>query len=252
MAKGYNALGDLIQRTADGQDLDAIWAEFQATLNSLRFAMVPGAVQQLTSASELVLGDVPACKPLGQCLIRLRELAGLEGGGSTPTARTAKGPDDQADQQPPYDDHHHAHEQPPTGAPVPVAVPVTHHHDHVLSVCIRCDRTLRTSVSPRSHATQSRTTPMGRDFRRSRRAPHDRNGAPARGRDRRGELLRFGEQVTQLAHAGQHLIEPELVEAQRILGTSVDLRPGDGRGDVGPLLAAQGVRRDRGLRAGVL
>lgn len=57
MARGYNAVSDILKKTADGQDLNDIWNEFQATLllqNDKQTALASLFTFDTTLASELV------------------------------------------------------------------------------------------------------------------------------------------------------------------------------------------------------
>ena len=57
MARGYNAMADILKATVDGQDLNALWAEFQQTLtlqNDARTALASLFTFNTTLASELV------------------------------------------------------------------------------------------------------------------------------------------------------------------------------------------------------
>lgn len=57
MARGYNAFGDILKATIDGQDLNALWSEFQQTLqlqNDARTALASLFTFNTTLASELV------------------------------------------------------------------------------------------------------------------------------------------------------------------------------------------------------
>lgn len=57
MARGYNGMADILKTTADGQDLNEIWAEFQQTIavrNQRRSALASLFTFRTTLASELV------------------------------------------------------------------------------------------------------------------------------------------------------------------------------------------------------
>jgi len=57
MARGYNAMADILKATVDGQDLNTVWAEFQSTLNlrnERRTALASLFTFRTTLASELV------------------------------------------------------------------------------------------------------------------------------------------------------------------------------------------------------
>jgi hypothetical protein len=57
MARGYNATADILKATADGQDLNDLWSEFQQTLsiqNDARTALASLFTFRTTLASELV------------------------------------------------------------------------------------------------------------------------------------------------------------------------------------------------------
>lgn len=58
MAKGYNASGDILQKTRDGQDLNAIWDEYQALLDSFNKTRQP-LIDLLAFNVTEIIEDVP-------------------------------------------------------------------------------------------------------------------------------------------------------------------------------------------------